>query len=83
MLGGSQKAENAFCVTPIEKKHGLLVDETAESAVLALKSRKNTIFDQNLDIGPPWGRYSVRAKIHVKKHLRNFFSLIFLSSWVD
>ena len=44
VLGGSQNAKNALCVTPIEKKHGLLVDETAESAVLALKSRKNTIF---------------------------------------
>ena len=47
MQGGPLDHENVLCVSLTEKKHGLLPDETAESAVLALKSRKNRIFDEN------------------------------------
>ena len=48
--------QNVFCVSASEKKQGLVADETAESAVLALKSRKNMIFDQNRDFTPYYRR---------------------------
>ena len=47
MQGGPLDHQNVFSVSVTEKKHGLASDESAESAVSALKSRKNTIFDEN------------------------------------
>ena len=47
MQGGALDHENVFYVSATEKKHGLAPDETVESAVLALESRKKWIFDEN------------------------------------
>ena len=59
MLGGPKNVENVFFVFPARKKHGLLPDETAESAVSALKSRSNVFFELVRDFPPgrPGGRF--------------------------